>query len=117
MRIAEDKLVLGSMSAKVFVELLRKCSLEEDQVLSIAREYLAQEQQYGRDLERQKRQHNCTRDYVFGHSDLLMELRVYPTQFSGISRSTTSRDGPYAGAEEPGELPEGPRPESGSSDP
>ena len=106
--IAEHKLVLVPMSAKVLVELLETGSLAEEQILAIAREYLAQEQYHARCREREKLHHTCARDYVFANSDLLMELRAYPSQCHGISRSVPSREGPYGATETQSER-SGPR--------
>ena len=96
MRIAAEKTVLVPMPARTFVELLQQRSLSHDEITSIAYEYLAQEKQYARDLGRQKIQHNCTRDYVLGHSDLLMALRSLPTHHGPVTSPVAVREGPYS---------------------
>ena len=43
LRIAADRIILVPMQARDFVDLLRDCSLREERILAIAREYLEQE--------------------------------------------------------------------------
>ena len=81
---AGERTVLVPMAASTLVDLLRDHKLQEDQVLAIARDYLSQEKKYAKHLAWEKLQlwhkiNDLARNYVFAESDLLMEMRVFPS--------------------------------------
>ena len=106
MQMAGERIVFVPMSARTFVDLLRDHKLQEDQILGVARDYVEQEKQYARDLAWEKLQlwnriNNLARDYVFAESDLIMEMRVLPTEAKRSEyhraniRSRGARAAPY----------------------
>ena len=81
---AGERTVLVPMAASTLVDLLRDHKLQEDQVLAIARDYVNQEKKYAKHLAWEKLQlwhkiNDLARNYVFAESDLLMEMRVFPS--------------------------------------
>ena len=93
MQMAGEATVLVPMAASTLVVLLRDHKLQEEQVLAIARDYLQQEKKYAKHLA----WHYQARNYVFAESDLLMEMRVFPSNTRERSNGTSnwSRATPY----------------------
>ena len=105
MQMAGERTVLVPMAASALVELLRDHKLQEDQVLAIARDYINQEKKYAKHLAWEKLRlwhkiNDQARNYVFAESDLLMEMRVFPSSTKEGSRrsngtSNGTRAAPY----------------------
>ena len=96
MQMAGEATVLVPMAASTLVVLLRDHKLQEEQVLAIARDYLHQEKKYAKHLAWEKLRlwhkiNDQARNYVFAESDLLMEMRVFPSNTRERSNGTSNR--------------------------
>ena len=83
-QMAGERTVLVPMAASTLVDLLRDHKLQEEQILAIARDYVDQEKKYAKHLAWEKLQlwhkiNDLARNYVFAESDLVMEMRVFPS--------------------------------------